>query len=596
MRTERKPRRQRSAADEETDLYLKELALQTMRERQPVASLSRGSTSRGSSRGSSVATSSEDDVSPSRCLRRDVFLCTPDGKAPFPIRDMYAVPEAEGGCESAPGSALKRPPSASSASLAACRLHEASRIDKEVSLAELEAVRLRREEERLQRRLRRTGAAREDAPATTGDEPQIHKGETLLRVDAANDERDAEDMLRVALRPIQSAQEDDRGVLEDEETAAWAALVADERASLEECAIVDESRRRGERRRVEEAFSVAHQRDAERERRRVIEITRDTLVEESRARESVIADESFAFREVKILYREEGRSPLLQLVIHERLVRQSETREAVEELMHLFLSAAEDHEILERTRIAVFEVHQWANAILRPFESVFGAWDALVEEECSRMDLQYHEEEVRAAFRKPYVDGMLPIIERDTWRVVVQEAEDRLVVERSEPIERLRYTSTSGLTVDSSESEDRVFQSSRPLVVWYTKRVRSARVAWESHIQAKIAEMFEGEIKGRLSVTREAREDAILIEEMSRRSRGEAERKEGQRRAEAVAGAIESAKELAEAQRRQEEEAAKRKCAQADASPPPKRAPPAATRGKTSSGTTRGSQQRNIRK
>eukprot|EP00658_Telonema_sp_P-2_P022805 TRINITY_DN19126_c0_g3_i2.p1 TRINITY_DN19126_c0_g3~~TRINITY_DN19126_c0_g3_i2.p1 ORF type:complete len:234 (+),score=56.36 TRINITY_DN19126_c0_g3_i2:132-833(+) len=189
--------------------------------------------------------------------------------------------------------------------------------------------------------------------------------------------------------------------------------------------------------------------------------------------------------------------------------------------------------------------------------------DAMLDEECRRMDLIDEEECARMDIRPQYAKAMAPIIERDTWKVVVLEAEVRLCIEREEPDARIAMTSTNGVLGIVEEGDDgeqhcQVFDTSRPLVVWYTKRVRTARSDWEKHISAKVAASIEDEIKLRLAISRESREDFILIEELSTRSVEQAHQLEEARRTREVSDAIRKAKELSEAQQlRKEEEAAK---------------------------------------
>jgi low affinity Fe/Cu permease len=62
-------------------------------------------------------------------------------------------------------------------------------------------------------------------------------------------------------------------------------------------------------------------------------------------------------------------------------------------------------------------------------------------------------------------------------------------------------------------------------------------------------------MKGRVSVSRECREDFIFIEELAKRSIDQAIQKEEERRGQDVANAIRVAKELAEAQQQREMDA-----------------------------------------
>ena len=479
------------------------------------------------------------------------------------------------------------------------KISEASALDAELqtAVAAMEATRRQREAEREQRRAqRRREAARggilerlEEEDAVGEEEAEGRSrtdslviaegekgGDTNSQPEASENhqqkqqpaKRSGERAPPKSPRTIRNeqfraamarAEAEDREELTSEEDTMRERLARDAEASAEAATIVFESRRRAELKRLQMRLFAADDDAKERERRRIFEFVRDCLFDEEHARPEVIAAEAAARVLIVESFSATLRSDVFQCQVDERLNRlelfdllESEERLAIYECF------VEEGERRGRAAIAA----TWLRGIEGPYRAAQEAQardEALLDEAVGRVDLEDAEEVDRFVLREMYITSLVPLITRESWRVVTAEAEGRLRIEREEP-------GLFAAIIANPDDNDAPFEKSRPMVRWYTQTVSRARKEWAEHLAAKAKACADAELSGRLLAHQEQREEWILLTETFKRD-GELRQAEAQRREE-----FEARVAIAEAERRRE---AEERLAQQGVEMPPPAQPPA---------------------
>jgi hypothetical protein len=388
-------------------------------------------------------------------------------------------------------------------------------------LEEIEDLRRKREEERLQRqrdreerRRQRTEAAtassnvwqqpgsqRPLGPATcSSSNNQVKEGRNALSAapDAAEEAAKFIRIWQAVVAGLFDMESTQRNCLANQ----YAEFVLSSLATLEELAVLEQSEHRTRVRRILEQGALASQREDERRRLRILDVTRDCVRDEADERQSIEVQQMAVFVAATRQFVELPAET--DLVVTERLER-TEWIMAAEEEMFCFIriAALREKEKLQRLTLEHTAWRLHALTIGGPLavlnQSV--ALRRLEGEQRRLLKILWRDE--HEALWEWHCEEIQPRLERQLWHTIVRETNERLDIEKEERI-----------------GADECFHGHstiRPLVQQHAAAVEQARRAARVSAQRAAAECHEAELTSRAMLQRSQREEHILLQEQFRR-------------------------------------------------------------------------------
>eukprot|EP00758_Cryptobia_borreli_P004236 Tbor_TRINITY_DN4256_c0_g1::TRINITY_DN4256_c0_g1_i2::g.23835::m.23835 len=355
------------------------------------------------------------------------------------------------------------------------------------------------------------------------------------------------------------------------ELSEWSIMSSEAAYMKEEITVVCEARNRREMQRMKEKLSIKRAREIKSQRRRILEFVLECVVEEREERSEVEEQQEIAWLQDLIngYFLSGLESPEMALQGEERLERHNNiiSPEGCErdQMARLYY---EELELIERDIVDMSYRYTVEEAAI-PYKNAVAYCELCANAANSSCRIIKEEETRREALREKYISALIPTIERDSWKVILVEADERGRIESEgaeayeeivsnggyRDLPELYYPDYGNTTVGnnkedslvtsvdaddfklllSSDAEEqalvakyeenrmkkelgmepyRVFQTSRPLVLWYTLKARKARVEWQKHVDAKMSELLNHQMLQRIGIHRVQKEDYESIVEL----------------------------------------------------------------------------------
>lgn len=385
-------------------------------------------------------------------------------------------------------------------------IDQQSAIDKEMEeihklQAQRELDRMRREQERAERRKRRDVA----------EHPEEEPSPSRSLEDAPPPQRTIEDERQSLLELIRQdfllLVETQAASLESmmmQERKVFRELVRDFAFTKEKIEIAEEAEHQRRVQAIRERSRLEDRYRDERERQRRWEIVRDTVVDEEQAREELDEVASKSWEAALRRFYQSMDEPLMDTQVEERLMR----CEHFESLEAEAFSAIErewllDLERLFRRRIERTCASLTSTQLTVPIMMYNRFCGLTILEQQHRRQILVGNEIAHNVMWEAFCEMIHPLLNRALWKLEMRETDGRVFLERDEQ--------EGGVAVFHGCS------SSRELVSRYAAVVRETKLRQAQHREEAIEDILEDELAERILSQRDEREAFILVEEMWRR-------------------------------------------------------------------------------